>query len=349
MNETSTAQEEVPKALGYRMPAEWEFHSGTWVAWPHNTETWPNSIHEVEEIYAKMMEIIARNEQVNILVNDMEMKSRVLDKLKPISENVFTHIITTYDAWIRDYGPTFIVNSDRRLALIDWRFNAWGGKYEPWPYDDDVPTKIAAILNIPAYRADIILEGGSIEVNGLGTCITTESCLLNPNRNPKLKKERIEEYLKNYLGLSNIIWLKGGIAGDDTDGHIDDIARFVNPNTIVCCLEEDQNDENYSILMENYSRLLNAVDQNGRRLSVVPLPMPGRISDQNRLPASYANFYIANDAVIVPTFDHPNDKRALRVLQGLFPKKEVIGIYSRALVEGFGVFHCLTQQQPYPQ
>jgi len=345
----STAQEEaLPKSLGYRMPAEWEFHSGTWITWPHNIETWPNSLPEVEDIYAKMVEALSRNEQVNILVDNIEMKNHVLGKLKPISENVFTHIVTTFDSWIRDYGPMFIVNSGaKKLGLVDWRFNAWGGKYEPWPYDDDVPSKIALMLDIPIFKPEIILEGGSIEVNGLGSCITTESCLLNPNRNPSLSKIQIEEYLKNYLGLSNIIWLKGGIAGDDTDGHIDDTVRFVNASSVVCCLEEDQSDENYFVLMENYNRLLNASDQGGRKLSVIPLPMPGRI-DSNRLPASYANFYVGNEVVLVPTFDHPNDKRALRILQGLFPKREVIGIYSKALVEGFGAFHCLTQQQPNP-
>jgi len=344
-----SAAQEVPKSLGYRMPAEWEFHSGTWITWPHNIETWPNSMAEVEDIYAKMVEALSGNEQVNILADNIEMKNRILEKLKPISENVFIHILETCDSWIRDYGPTFVVNRDaKKLALVDWGFNAWGGKYEPWPYDDDVPSKIASMLDIPMFKPDMILEGGSIEVNGLGSSITTESCLLNPNRNPSLSKIQIEEYLKNHLGLSKIIWLKGGIAGDDTDGHIDDIVRFVDTSTVVCCLEEDQSDENYSSLMENYSRLLNASDQDGKKISVVPFPMPGRIDGGNRLPASYANFYIGNDVILVPTFDHPNDKRALRILQGLFPKREVIGIYSKALVEGFGAFHCLTQQQPNP-
>jgi agmatine deiminase len=340
-------EEALPKALGYIMPAEWEFHSGTWITWPHNIETWPNSLPEVEEIYAKMVEALSGNEQVNILVDNIEMKNHVLEKMKPVSENIFTHIVETCDSWIRDYGPIFIVNRhERKLALIDWRFNAWGGKYEPWPYDDYVPSKIASILDILVFKPDIILEGGAIEVNGLGSCLTTESCLLNPNRNPSLSKVQIEEHLKNYLGLSNIIWLKGGIAGDDTDGHIDDIARFVNASTVVCCLEEDQSDENYSVLMENYTRLLNASDHEGKKFSIVPLPMPGKIEGEKRLPASYVNFYIGNDVVLVPTFDHPNDKRALRILQALFPRREVAGIYSKALVEGFGAFHCLTQQQP---
>ncbi len=334
------------KAKGYRMPAEWEPHSGTWITWPHNTDTWPSNMAEVEEIYAMMVELLSKNEQVNILVNDQKSKDHVLEKLRPTAENVFIHIITTYDSWIRDYGPIFVRSNDE-TALVDWRFNAWGGKYEPWPYDDDVPSKIASLLKIPSFSPDMILEGGSIDVNGLGTCITTESCLLNPNRNPQLDKGDIEKYLKGYLGLQNIIWLKGGIAGDDTDGHIDDIARFVNPNTVACCLEEDPNDENYSILMENYTRLLDATDQNGKKLNVIPLPMPEIVDDgARRLPASYANFYIANGVVLVPTFNHPNDKRAIRIIQGLFPRREVTGIYSKALVEGFGAFHCLTQQQP---
>lgn len=338
-------EDDASKLAGVRTPAEWEMHSGTWLVWPHNLDTWPNSLGEVEQIYVKMVEIISGNEQVNILVNDQEAKNHVLDKLKPLSENVFTFLVETYDSWIRDYGPIFVVNNDE-LAAIDWKFNAWGGKYEPWPLDDDVPTHIASILNVPVYQPGIVLEGGSIDVNGLGTCLTTESCLLNPNRNPQLKKEEIEDHLKNYLGLSHIIWLKGGIHGDDTDGHIDGIARFVNANTIVCCLEEDSNDENYAILMENYTRLLNATDLDGKRLNIVPLPMPARVDGDNRLPASYANFYITNDSVLVPTFNDPNDKRTLRILQGLFPKKDVVGIYSKALVEGFGAFHCLTQQQP---
>ena len=334
------------KGKGYRMPAEWEPHSDTWLIWPHNMDTWPNCMKEVEEIYAMMVGALSKNEQVNILVNDQKSKDRVLEKLRPTAENVLVHIITTYDSWIRDYGPIFVRNNSE-MVLIDWKFNAWGGKYEPWPYDDDIPSKIAALLKIPSLNPDIVFEGGSIDVNGLGTCITTESCLLHPNRNPQLNKESIENFLKEYLGLQNIIWLKGSIAGDDTDGHIDDIARFVNPNTVVCCLEEDPNDENYSILMENYSLLLDALNQNGKKLNIVPLPMPGIVDDgARRLPASYANFYIANDVVLVPTFNHPNDKRAIRIIQGLFPRREVIGIYSRALVEGFGAFHCLTQQQP---
>ncbi|MBM3897789.1 MAG: agmatine deiminase family protein [Thaumarchaeota archaeon] len=345
---SSIQEEALPKALGYRMPAEWEFHSGTWITWPHNIETWPNRLPEVEDTFAKMVDALSGNEQVNILVNSIEMKNHVLEKVKPVSENVFTHIIETCDSWIRDYGPTFIVN-EKRLALIDWRFNAWGGKYDPWPHDDDVPSKIATILDIPIFSPDMILEGGSIEVNGAGSCLTTESCLLNPNRNPSLSRAQIEERLKNYLGLNKIIWLKGGIAGDDTDGHIDDIARFVNASTVICCLEEDQSDENYSVLTENYTRLLNALDQDGKKISIIPLPMPEKIDSEKRLPASYANFYIGNNVVLVPTFDDPNDKRALRVLQASFPKRAVIGIDSKALVEGFGAFHCLTLQQPNPQ
>lgn len=340
-----------PRALGYRMPAEWEPHRATWLCWPHSPETWPGQLERVKGIWAEMAREISRREELSLLVNDereeAEVKKRLMD-VGAAMENVSFYKIPTVDVWIRDYGPTFVTKEgDGPLAFIDWIFNAWGGKYPSYLRDDGVAREIAGLLNVPVFEAGIVLEGGSIEVNGRGSCLATEQCLLNPNRNPHLGRGEIEGVLKHYLGVDHILWLGEGIAGDDTDGHIDDIARFLDPTTVVCVIEDDPRDENYRPLQENYERLQGATDQDGRKLNVVKLPMPGPVFFEGvRLPASYANFYIANGLVLVPTYDHPNDRRALGLLQELFPDRKVVGLPCTPVVIGLGAVHCVTQQEP---
>jgi agmatine deiminase len=345
------ALKKSPRQLGYRMPAEWAPHEATWLAWPHNDETWPDALDRVKDIWTQMIKAIAPGEKVYLLVNDSEAESEAKSRLGRAGaamEDVSFLKIPTVDAWMRDYGPTFVTRDERAapLAFNDWIFNGWG-KYESYEQDDGVAHAIAALLAVPVFAHDVVLEGGSIEVNGRGVCMTTEQCLLNPNRNPHLGRGDIERLLGETLGVDRIVWLSEGIAGDDTDGHIDDIARFVDPTTIVCAVEEDPRDENYAPLRENYERLQSERDREGKKFEVVKLPMPGPvISDGARLPASYANFYIANGAVLVPTFDHPNDRRALGILEDFFPGRVLVGIPSALLVIGLGAIHCVTQQQP---
>ena len=334
------------------MPAEWEKQEAIWLSWPHNKDTWPEEmLKEVENSYLKFVKALCEGQKVKILVNDKGMQDYAVSKLKNYKINlnkVFFYQISNVDGWIRDYGPTFIVNNKtKQKAMVKWIFNAWGNKYDDLKKDEGIQYKINKYLNLNMFEPKIVLEGGSIEVNGTGTLITTEQCLLNKNRNPKLSKKQIEGYLKDYLNISNILWLREGIIGDDTDGHIDDIARFVNKSTVVCAFEEDKNDENYEILKENYELLKNMKDENGKKLNVVKLPMPGFVGDkERRYPASYCNFYIGNGAVVVPVFWHENDKKVLAILQELFSKRKVVGINSKEMVYGFGSFHCLSQQEP---
>ncbi len=339
---------ETPASLGYRMPAEWEPHSGTWLTWPHNPETWPDQdMQQVETEFLEIIRPLAKNESVHILVNDEEMESSVASILNGNNvkmENIFLHDIPTNDSWIRDYGPNFIVNSDGKIAANDWDFDSWGGKYK-WELDDLAGTVIVEELGFHHFRPEIVLEGGAIEVNGVGTCVTTESCILNPNRNNGISREAMGTVLKDYLGVTKVIWLHGEIEGDDTDGHIDNLARFVNSTTMVCAVEEDEDDPNYPCLKKNFDRLRSATDQDDKPLEIVALPMPGYIGNP-RLPASYANFYIANKSVLVPVYNQPNDKRALEILEPLFPEREIIPIPSTTLIWGLGGVHCLTKQQP---
>jgi agmatine deiminase len=258
--------------------------------------------------------------------------------------------ITYSDVWIRDYGPTFIRNPAlEKTAMVRWDFNAWGGKYDDQIADGRVAGDMNRWLDLPVFLPGIILEGGSIDTNGRGTILTTRSCLLNPNRNPKLTRDEIEDYLKEDLGATKIIWLNRGVAGDDTDGHIDDLARFVSPGTVVCAYEDNPADENYAALKENYEILKGATDQENKPLTVIKLPMPDPVVyDGERCPASYTNFYIGNTVVIVPVFDDPHDETALAIIRDLFPDRTVVGVNARAMVEGSGTFHCATQQQPRP-
>lgn len=341
----------------YIMPAEWAVHEGTWLVWPHNQETWPGKFEKIPSVWIEMVRALHSNEKVNILVNDLNSKNKVkkiLEDANAWSKNVILHVIPTNDSWIRDFGPIFVKDQNGNSIITDWIFNVWGGRWEKErPLDDIVPTKIAKEFGYPLVEPGIVLEGGSIDVNGKGTLLTTESCLLSPTRNPHLNRRQIEKYLSDYLGITTVIWLKEGIAGDDTSGHIDDLARFVNENTVVCMIEEDQNSENYKPLMENFKRLQKSKDQDGKALKVIPLPMPAPVPGptgegymDNCVPASYANFYIANNVVLLPTYRSPYDSKVAKILAEFFPSRKIIGIDSYDLVWGLGAIHCSTQQQP---
>jgi agmatine deiminase len=335
------------------MPAEWAPHRGTWLSWPHKEESWPGKFAPVPAIFARMVHYLAEGEEVHINVLDEAMATDVRARLRAEGvnlQNVFLHLFPTNDAWCRDHGPIFVQRQGAKgseEAIIDWGYNAWGNKYPPYDLDDVVPTLVGRAFGIRVFHPGIVMEGGSIDVNGAGTLLTTEACLLNPNRNPHLGKDEIERYLKAYLGVRHILWLGDGIEGDDTDGHVDDLTRFVNPTTLVTVVERDRSDTNYEPLQENLKRLATMQDQDGQPLSVVTLPMPRRLEHEGqRLPASYANFYIANRVVLVPTYDPATDGQALDTLQRLFPTRRVIGIDCTDLVWGLGAFHCVSQQWP---
>jgi agmatine deiminase len=344
----------TPAALGYRMPAEWAPHAATWFTWPRPEGiSFPEKYDTVPPVYARLIRELAEVEEVNINVWHAEMEQWVRELLMkhgaPL-DNVRFHYFPAYEPWCRDHGPIFVVREHggkRERAVVDWGFNAWGGKYPPFDLDDAVPQHVARLRDLPLFSPGIVMEGGSIEVNGCGTLLTTEACLLNPNRNPHLSKAQIEGYLRDYLGARNILWLGEGIVGDDTDGHIDDLSRFVDPTTIVTIVEEDPADENYEVLHENLKRLGTLRDQDGNPFRIVELPMPGHIEHEDqRLPASYANFYIANKKVLVPTYGHCNDTTAIEALQREFKDRRVIGVDSTELIWGLGSFHCITQQEP---
>ena len=342
--------DDTPRNRGFHMPAEWEPHEAVWLSWPHNKNTFPQ-LPAVEEAYFAFITAIHTSERVELFVPSAVVHRRVRIRLKETSvdlSRVNLHTVDFSDVWIRDYGPTFVMNrSLKRMAMVRWNFNAWGGKYDDQVRDGKIPDIMNRWLNIPQFVPHIILEGGSIDVNGRGTVLTTRSCLLNLNRNPSLSADEIEEILREYLGVVKVIWLNDGIVGDDTDGHIDDIARFVSPSTVVCAYEEDPADANYPALQENYEILLRSTDQDNSPLTVVKLPMPAKVChDDERYPASYTNFYIGNTVVIVPVFGDPNDDVALEIIRSLFSDRNVIGINAREMVEGFGTFHCGTQQQP---
>lgn len=341
-----------PRGAGYRMPAEWEPHAATWLAWPHNLDTWPVDLERVRETWSEMIRALVAGETVNLLVNDASSEAAAAARLRQggvDAGRVTFHRIPTVDVWIRDYGPTFITGAEppAALAFVNWRFNAWGLKYPDYVADDTVPLRINESLGLPAFSPEVVLEGGSIEVNGAGCCLVTEQCLLNPNRNRGRGREDIEALLRSALGLRRIVWLPAGMAGDDTDGHVDNLARFVDTETVVCVVEEDPRDENHHALRENYRCLESAADAGGRRLRVVPLPQPDPVTaGGTRLPASYANFYIANGVVLLPLYGGPKDGVALDTLARLFPGRRVAGIDARALILGLGGIHCVTQQQP---
>ena len=374
---TTPAPPPSPTARGYRMPAEWEPHAATWLSWPRREGiSFPGkgAYDKAVPAIAKMVNALADSEPVNINVCDGAHEAdvrKILAKTGARTSHVTFHHIEINEPWCRDHGPIFVTRKDAPKALVlDWGYNAWGFKYPPFDDDDYVPTAVAEKLKLPVEYPGMILEGGSIDVNGEGLLLTTRSCLLNPNRNPDLKQPQIEQRLRDFLGVKEIFWLGDGIEGDDTDGHVDDIARFVSPDTIVCAYEENEDDANFEPLKANYDHLAGltdtAVNLDGEdaddepsekvddadeglpsRFQVIKLPMPRKlVHDGQRLPASYANFYIANKVVLLPAFAEANDKWAAAILEKAFPGRTIVLIDCRDLIWGLGAFHCLTQQQP---
>lgn len=351
----SRMPEGIPTELGYRMPAEWERHEATWLSWPRREGiSFPESFDRVMPALRAMVAALincqsgADCERVCINVCNGAHEAEAMEVLRGLDHSRITfHRILTNEPWCRDHGPIFLTrNKQPRLAIVDWDYNAWGGKYPPCDLDEVVPTRVGEILDVPVFYPHMILEGGSIDVNGAGTLLTTESCLLNKNRNPNLSREQIEQRLRDYLGVREILWLGDGIEGDDTDGHVDDLTRFVSERRVVTVVEEKRDSPNYQALQENLGRL-RSMKVAGQSLQIFELPMPGRIVRDNLvLPASYANFYIANNCVLLPTFADAMDEPARQTLQKLFPDRKVIGIDCTELIWGLGTFHCLTQQQP---
>jgi agmatine deiminase len=332
----------------YRMPPEWAPHDATWLSWPHNRETWPSSLAGVEAALTDAVVALAAGEVVLINVLDEQHRSAVRERFagRVAPGRVLTHVIATDDAWCRDHGAIFVFDEHGKRVALNFKFNAWGGKY-PFERDNAVPSQMAAVVGSPAVAVDVVLEGGSIDVNGGGVLLTTEQCLLNPNRNPSLRREDIEAVLRRYLGVRQVLWLGDGIVGDDTDGHVDDLTRFVAEATVVTVVEPDRNDENYTALAANLERLRQMRLADGRRLTIVELPMPEPVfGERGRLPASYANFYIGNSVVLLPVFDCPQDARAIDALARCFPQRRIVPIDCRGVVEGLGTLHCLTQQVP---
>jgi agmatine deiminase len=341
-----------------RMPAEWEPHTATWIAWPHHQDDWPGKFVAIPWAHTEIVRYLHRSEMVNILVNDRagEMTARgFLNKIAPNWERINFWRIPTDRVWVRDSMSPFVLDERGRLAVVKWRFNAWA-KYDNWKRDNAVMRRIlnlaqrnGTFMVTAVINSASVLEGGSIDVNGVGTLLTTEECLLSEvqQRNPGFSREDYERLFAEHLGVKKVLWLGDGISGDDTHGHIDDLARFVDPRTVVAVVEEDRDDVNYRPLRQNLKRLQAMTDQDDRPLKVVPLPMPRPLwFDGIRLPASYANFYIANTMVLVPTFNDPADRVALETLAKLFPSRTVVGIHAVDLVWGLGTLHCLTQQQP---
>jgi len=342
------SREDTPAALGYRWPAEWEPHTATWMAWPHNRETWPGKFHTIPDQFATLVRTIAEFEPVHVLAGGRRVLEDANSYVGDLP-NVELWDIPTDDAWCRDHGPTFLTGPPgSEPALVDWQYNAWGGRYPPFARDNAVPQEMARQLPRRRFASPLVLEGGAIDGNGQGTLLTTKSCLPNDNRNPRWSRPEIERCLREYLGVYRILWLPcGELAGDDTDGHVDQLARFVNPTTVVAALESDPADANYAPLQENVQQLRAMSDQSDRALSVVPIPMPRpKFHDGRRLPASYLNFYLANGLVIVPQFDDPADEVAVATLAQRFPHRVVRPLPALDIVWGLGAFHCLTQQEP---
>ena len=338
------------------MPAEWERHASTWLAWPHHEADWPGRFAPIPWVYAEIVRALSRHEAVNLIVPDETTAATATDILTRATADMTRVTLwecVTNRSWLRDSGPIFVKDASGTRVALDWRFNAWA-KYDNWEHDDTLPAFVATGLNVPRVQPvrnihRVVLEGGSIDVNGTGLLLTTEECLLSTTqqRNPPFAREDYEQVFAEYLGIEKVLWLNRGIVGDDTHGHIDDLARFVNARTIVHVVESDPTDANYALLQENRERLEAMTDANDGKLEVVPLPMPRPlIFDGVRLPASYANFYIANGIVIVPTFNDPADRVALGTLSELFPDREVTGISCVDLVWGLGTLHCMTQQEP---
>ena len=345
----------TPRELGFSFPAEWHPHAGTWISWPRPEGiSFPDRYHESIRDVVGVIRAITTFERVCLNVPNGNYRRLVRALLREGGvrlSRVTLHEIPTNECWTRDHGPAFVTRTHSgrtEAAIVDWGHNAWGGKYPPWDADDAVPTRIGQALNLPVFHPGIVMEGGAIDVNGAGTLMTTTSCLLHRNRNPHLSKDEIEQYLRDYYGQQHIVWLGDGIEGDDTDGHIDDLARFIDARTIVIGLEDDPADRNTRILRSARRALDRARDQDGRPFTIVELPMPRRVEHAGqRLPATYMNFYFVNGAVLVPTFGQKTrDREALAILQRCMPARTVVGVDCRALIWGLGAIHCLTQQQP---
>ena len=350
----------TPRQIGYRMPAEWEPHEATWLAWPHNPEDWPGKFQAIPWLYAEIVRLLTAHERVHLLVQDEKEQRRaisILDRAHATLEKVSFHQWPTDRVWTRDSGPIFVRNQQGQVAITNWRFNAWA-KYSDWHLDDQLPARAAELLSLPEWQPTIdindeqrrlVLEGGSIDSNGQGTMLTTEECLLSQvqQRNPGVSREQLEQAFSDYLGMDLVIWLARGITGDDTHGHVDDVTRFVGPSTILTAVEPNTGDSNHEPLAENLQRLKGARTLDGKQFTIIELPLPRPVVfRKQRLPASYANFYIANGVVLVPTFHDPNDRVALGIIADAFPDREVIGIHAVDLVWGLGTLHCMTQQQP---
>jgi agmatine deiminase len=349
--------------MGYRMPAEWEPQRATWLAWPHNRSDWPGKFEPVPYVYAEIVRHLARAARVELIVNDGEAEARACtilthaNVLPGLEAHIGFHQWPTNRGWLRDSGPIFVKDKAGRVAVTNWKFNAWA-KYKNWQFDNTLPEKIAeargygvfeAAVEVDARVRQMVLEGGSIDVNGRGLLLTTEECLLSPvqQRNPGMTREEIEAAMGRMLGAKKVLWLERGIVGDDTHGHVDDIARFVGARTVLAASEADPSDENHKILKENMKRLKKMTDTAGKALEVIPLPMPAPVVFKGqRVPASYANFYISNRTVLVPTFDDPNDLKALNTIQRAMPKHSIVPIYCGDLIWGLGAIHCMTQQEP---
>ncbi len=351
----------TPAQLGFHFPAEFDKQTAMWLSWPHKEASWPGKLDSIYDPYCEFLLRVAEHQTVNINVTNDVMLEFAISKiagcnystniynLDEILKNINFYHHPTNDAWCRDHGPAFVINPvTKEKAILNWGYNAWGDKYPPYDLDDVIPTLIGQELGLKVFNPGIVMEGGSVEFNGKGSLLTTKACLLNKNRNPHLSQNEIEKYLTDYYGVNNILWLGEGIVGDDTDGHIDDITRFVNEDTVVTVIENDKRDENYNILINNLKNLNKMRLQDGKQLNIIELPMPNSvIHDDQRLPASYANFYISNETVIVPLFrDDKNDNIALDAINACFPDRKVVGIDSFDLIWGLGSFHCLSQQEP---
>jgi len=342
----------TPRSLGYRFPAEFAKHEATWLSWPHKEASWPGKIETIFPRYADFVKWLSQSEKVRVNVKDENMKSFAVSHLEKAGADLtqvefFFH--PTNDAWCRDHGPSFLLNPSAEIkkVIVDWNYNAWGGKYPPYDLDDVIPTLIGKHFNIPVFNPGIIMEGGSVDFNGAGTLMTSKQCLLNENRNPGLSQEQIEQYLYDYYGVEQVLWVDEGIVGDDTDGHIDDTVRFVNEDTVITVVEEKKDDENYELLQENLRQLKSMRLLSGKQLNIIELPMPDPVIwEDQRLPASYGNFYICNKYVIVPTFRSEKDDKVCNIIQNCFPSHEVVGIDSTDIIWGLGSFHCLSQQEP---
>lgn len=342
----------LPAQLGYHFPAEFAEHEATWLSWPHKEASWPGKIESIFDRYAEFVATLSLVEKVNINVTDSTMEmfaTRFIEKAGGKMSRIRFYDHPTNDAWCRDHGPAFLINpaAEQKKVIVDWGYNAWGGKYPPYDLDDVIPTLVGKAMNLPVFHPGIVMEGGSVDFNGAGTVLTSKQCLLNPNRNPHLNQQQIEQYLYDYYGVQQVLWVDEGIVGDDTDGHIDDTVRFVNEDTVLTVVEENKADENYPILQHNLQQLKEMRLLSGKQLNIVELPMPDPVEwEGQRLPASYANFYIANGLVVVPTFRCPKDEQAIAIIQDCFKDRKIIGIDSTDIIWGLGSFHCLSQQEP---